>query len=120
MSTAPLLKPFSCKSLKLTNRMVMAPMTRSLSKNNIPGEDVAKYYRRQVEGGTGLIITEGTSVNHKAAQSYPDVPNFYGEEALNGWKRVVDEVHLAGGSYFSPTMACRKCKTTYIENNFRR
>lgn len=100
MSTTPLLKPFSCKSLKLTNRVVMAPMTRSLSKNNIPGEDVAKYYRRRVEGGTGLIITEGTSVNHKAAQSYPDVPNFYGEGALNGWKRVVDEVHFAGGRIF--------------------
>lgn len=47
-----------------------------------------------------MIITEGTSINHKAAQSYPDVPNFYGKESLAGWKKVVDEVHQAGGHIF--------------------
>lgn len=100
MSTSPLLKPFLYKGLKLSNRIVMAPMTRSMSKHNIPGNDVADYYRRRIEGGTGLIITEGTSIPHKAAQSYPDVPNFFGKEALAGWKKVVDEVHRAGGHIF--------------------
>lgn len=78
----------------------MAPMTRNCSKRHIPGKDVADYYARRAEGEVGLIITEGTAVGHKAAHGYPNVPNFYGKEALEGWKRVVNEVHAAGGKLF--------------------
>lgn len=75
----------------------MAPMTRSMSPQNIPHQKVVDYYRRRAEGGTGLIITEGTCVGHKAATGYPDVPFFYGDEALAGWAKVVEAVHQAGG-----------------------
>jgi 2,4-dienoyl-CoA reductase-like NADH-dependent reductase (Old Yellow Enzyme family) len=92
-----LLQPFTVKSLQLTNRVVMAPMTRSKSPHHIPGDDVVSYYERRAKGGVGLIITEGTAVNHKAAHGYPDVPNCFGHDALTGWKRVVDAVHAAGG-----------------------
>jgi 2,4-dienoyl-CoA reductase-like NADH-dependent reductase (Old Yellow Enzyme family) len=98
--TAPLFQPFSVKNLVLSNRIVMAPMTRSKSPGGIPGPDVAAYYRRRAEGGVGLIITEGTYVPHPAAGVYPDVPHFYGEQSLAGWKRVVEEVHRAGGKIF--------------------
>ena len=92
-----LFQPFSFGRTTIPNRIVMAPMTRSKSPGNIPGADVAAYYRRRAEGGVGLIITEGTAPDFKGAHGYPDVPNFYGELALAGWKRVVDEVHAAGG-----------------------
>ncbi len=98
--TAPLFKPFRMKNLNLPNRIVMAPMTRCKSPLGIPGEDVAAYYRRRAEGGVGLIITEGTYIQHPAAGSYPDVPHFYGEQSLAGWKQVVDQVHQAGGKIF--------------------
>mgnify|MGYP001178148432 CR=1 FL=1 len=94
----PLFQAFEYKSLKLRNRVAMAPMTRNFSPGNVPGEDVAGYYRRRAEGGVGLLITEGTFVNHPAANGYPNVPAFYGEKALAGWKRVVDDVHAAGGA----------------------
>ena len=45
----------------------------------------------------GLIITEGTTIGHKAANGYPHVPRFFGEDALAGWKQVVDAVHAEGG-----------------------
>jgi 2,4-dienoyl-CoA reductase-like NADH-dependent reductase (Old Yellow Enzyme family) len=61
---------------------------------------VAAYYRRRAEGGVGLIVTEGTYVEHPGAGSYPDVPHFYGEASLAGWKHVADEVHRAGGKIF--------------------
>jgi len=54
---APLFRPFSIKNLVLSNRIVMAPMTRSKSPGGIPGPEVAAYYRRRAEGGVGLIIT---------------------------------------------------------------
>jgi len=75
----------------------MAPMTRNFSPRGIPDRNVASYYRKRAESGVGLIITEGTTVNHKGANGYPKVPAFYGEQALAGWKQVVEEVHEAGG-----------------------
>src|SRR5580658_6263596 len=88
-----LFRPLAIKNLTLANRIVMAPMTRTKSPGGVPGPDVAAYYRRRAEGGVGLIVTEGTYVEHPGAGCYPDVPHFYGGESLAGWKRVVDAVH---------------------------
>ena len=76
-------------------------MTRSFSPGGVPGEDVAAYYRRRAEGGVGLIITEGTYPPHPSAGFDPKVPHLYGDAALAGWRRVVDQVHAAGGNIFS-------------------
>ena len=93
---ASLFQPFALGPLALRNRIAMAPMTRCFSPGNIPGKDVADYYKSRTAGGVGLIITEGTVINHPQASAYPNVPAFYGK-ALDGWKVVVDEVHAAGG-----------------------
>ncbi|QNG20087.1 NADH:flavin oxidoreductase [Rhodococcus triatomae] len=95
--TDSLFEPFAHKSLKLRNRFAMAPMTRGFSPNGIPGEDVAAYYRRRAAGGVGLIITEGTYIPDPAAGPMPSVPRLYSSESLEGWRRVVDEVHAEGG-----------------------
>ncbi|GLX85788.1 12-oxophytodienoate reductase [Thalassotalea loyana] len=97
MNTDKLFETVNLGNLSLKNRTVMAPMTRTFSPENIPTPDVAGYYRRRAEGNVGLIITEGTCINHEGAHGYDRVPNFYGEKALAGWKTVVDEVHAAGG-----------------------
>ncbi|MFE0559098.1 NADH:flavin oxidoreductase [Paenibacillus sp. NPDC058910] len=96
-STAALFEPFTIGNLTLSSRVVMAPMTRGFSPNGVPGPDVAAYYRRRAENGVGLIITEGTLINHPAATDSPNVPNFHGEAALNGWAEVVRQVHEVGG-----------------------
>src|SRR5690554_3151834 len=75
----------------------MAPMTRQFSPGGVPGDDVVEYYKRRAEGDVGLIITEGTTINHDAASFHTAIPNFHTDEALMGWKRVVDAVHGAGG-----------------------
>lgn len=95
-TTNPMFRPFQHKSLSLTNRVVMAPMTRSKSPDGTPGEDVVAYYRRRAEGGVGLIITEGTTVDRAGASNDPNIPNFYAQKSLDGWRRVVKEVHAAG------------------------
>ena len=97
MPANALFKPYSQGNLSLTNRIVMAPMTRQFSPNGVPTSDVAGYYKRRAQGGTGLIITEGTTVNDKVATMDANIPQFHGEEALTGWKNVVDEVHSVGG-----------------------
>jgi len=95
--TSALFRPFTLGPLELANRIVMAPMTRNLSPNNIPAEPNIEYYRRRAAGGTGLLFTEGTCVNHIAANGYPDVPYFWGEERLAGWTKVAEAVHREGG-----------------------
>ncbi len=92
-----LFAPFRLGNLELPTRVVMAPMTRSFSPGGVPNAQVIEYYRRRAAAGVGLIVTEGTTVGHKAANGYPNVPRFYGEEALAGWKQVVDAVHAEGG-----------------------
>ncbi|MHA6530520.1 NADH:flavin oxidoreductase [Paenibacillus sp. BAC0078] len=97
VSVQPLFRPFTLGNLTLSNRIVMAPMTRGLSPNGVPGPDVAAYYRRRAENNVGLIVTEGTVINHADSSNQKDIPFFYGEEALKGWANVVSEVHKAGG-----------------------
>ncbi|MBP2658979.1 MAG: dehydrogenase [Firmicutes bacterium] len=92
-----LYQPVTIGNLALANRIVMAPMTRGFSPNGVPGKDVAGYYRRRAENEVGLIITEGTLINHPAAAEGLGRPNFHGEEALRGWSHVVEAVHKAGG-----------------------
>lgn len=94
---APLFEPLSLGPVTLPNRIVMAPMTRNQSPGGVPGEEVAAYYKSRAEGGVGLIITEGTYIDHPGANGYPQVPAFHGEAALAGWKKVVEGVHAAGG-----------------------
>ena len=96
-SIDPLFQPFTIKNLTLANRIVMAPMTRSKSPGGVPGADVAAYYKRRAENGVGLILTEGTGIGHPASLSDPNVPRFYGDDALAGWANVLAGVHRAGG-----------------------
>src|SRR5438067_7004634 len=99
-SVDPLFRPFVLHDLTLDNRIVMAPMTRSSSPGGVPTEAVAAYYRRRAEGGVGLIVTEGTWVPHPSAGFNDRVPRISGDDALAGWRRVVEEVHAAGGRIF--------------------
>jgi 2,4-dienoyl-CoA reductase-like NADH-dependent reductase (Old Yellow Enzyme family) len=97
MTAHQLFQPFRLKTLELKNRVVMAPMTRSFSPGGVPNLNVADYYARRAEGEVGLILSEGTVVNRPAASNDPNIPHFYGEKALQGWKAVIDKVHAAGG-----------------------
>jgi 2,4-dienoyl-CoA reductase-like NADH-dependent reductase (Old Yellow Enzyme family) len=96
-TAAPLFEPFEVGGLTLPNRIVMAPMTRELSPDGVPGPDVAAYYARRAAHGVGLIITEGTVIDHPASASSTAIPRFHGADALAGWARVVESVHAAGG-----------------------
>lgn len=97
MSTESLFKPFQYKNLQLKNRIVMAPMTRAQSDDGVPTQQIAEYYARRAASEVGLILSEGTVINRPASKNMQNIPDFYGNEALNGWKNVIDAVHENGG-----------------------
>ncbi|HLZ91797.1 MAG TPA: alkene reductase [Candidatus Acidoferrum sp.] len=102
MSTQPreaLLAPYAIGDLKLKNRIVMAPLTRTRAQNQgkVPNELMAEYYSQRA--GAGLIITEGTFVSEQG-QGWYGAPGIYNEEQRAGWERVTDAVHSAGGLIF--------------------
>ncbi|SDL41593.1 2,4-dienoyl-CoA reductase [Chryseobacterium taihuense] len=97
MSTESLFKPFRYKNLELKNRIVMAPMTRAQSDKGVPTQQIADYYARRAASEVGLILSEGTVINRPASKNLLNIPDFYGNEALNGWQNVIDAVHENGG-----------------------
>jgi 2,4-dienoyl-CoA reductase-like NADH-dependent reductase (Old Yellow Enzyme family) len=76
----------------------MAPMTRSFSPNGIPTDQVAAYYQKRAAGEVGLILSEGTVIDRVSSSNDANIPHFYGEQALAGWEKVINEVHAVGGS----------------------
>jgi 2,4-dienoyl-CoA reductase-like NADH-dependent reductase (Old Yellow Enzyme family) len=97
-ATRILSRPVTINGLTVPNRIAMAPMTRKFSPGGVPGEDVVSYYARRAGAGVGLIITEGTYVDHPSAGDSRRVPRFHGEESLTGWQKVAEAVHEAGGT----------------------
>ena len=94
---SPLFQPFKLRGLTLENRVVMAPMTRSRSPGAFPNDANVAYYTRRAAAHVGLILSEGTLTRRKGAADDANIPLFWGEQALAGWKRVIDSVHAAGG-----------------------
>jgi 2,4-dienoyl-CoA reductase-like NADH-dependent reductase (Old Yellow Enzyme family) len=91
--------PFACKSLKLSNRFLMAPMSRYFAPGGVPGREIADYYRRRINGGIAGVITEGVAIGVPGSVAADAVPHFHGAEALEGWRLAVDSVHAAGGAF---------------------
>lgn len=90
-----LFTPVTLGDLELANRVVMAPLTRLRSgASGVPGDLVVEYYRQRASAG--LIIAEGTYVNHES-QAFVGQPGIVTGEQVAGWRRVAEAVHDRGG-----------------------
>ncbi|KUM31147.1 1,2-oxophytodienoate reductase [Arthrobacter sp. EpRS66] len=97
-----LFSPLELGDLKLSNRLVMAPLTRSRSgKDGVPNADVVEYYRQRAS--LGLIVSEGTYPSF-AGQGFVLQPGLVTEEQVAGWKKVTDAVHAEGGLIVAQVM----------------
>lgn len=85
-------------NLTLSNRIVMAPLTRNrAAAGNVPTALMAEYYAQRA--GAGLIVAEATQVVPEG-QGYQDTPGIHSADQVAGWKRVTDAVHAKGGRIF--------------------
>lgn len=92
-------------NIELSNRLVVAPMTRiSAEHEGEPTELMEDYYRRFADGGFDLIISEGVYVDRKASQAYQYQPGLTDDDQQAGWKKVVEGVHQSGSAMICQLM----------------
>ncbi|KAL6964473.1 putative 12-oxophytodienoate reductase 11 [Sarracenia purpurea var. burkii] len=93
-----LLTPYKMGKFNLSHRIVLPPLTRMRSYNNIPQPHAAVYYSQRTTNG-GLLIAEATGVSD-TAQGYPETPGIWTTEQVEAWKPIVEAVHKKGGIFF--------------------
>lgn len=98
--TENLLAPYELNStIKLNNRILMAPLTRCMADDDlVPTQAMADYYARRAEAG--LIISEAIIIRPDG-QGYPNTPGLFNQAQIKGWKKVTDAVHHNGGKIFA-------------------
>jgi N-ethylmaleimide reductase len=93
-----LFSPITIGELELSNRIIMAPLTRNrAAEGNVPQAMNVEYYRQRASAG--LIISEGSQISPQGL-GYPGTPGIYSDAQVAGWQKVTDAVHQAGGKIF--------------------
>lgn len=103
MSYSSLLSPITIGNMRLTNRVIMAPLTRLRSADmpngtptigGLPTDLMAQYYTQRATAG--MIITEATDIS-PTAKGYAGAPAIFDPAQVAKWKTITDSVHQAGG-----------------------
>lgn len=90
-----LFEPLQAGAFTLKNRIVLAPLTRCrASEGRVPNDLMRDYYVQRATAG--LLLTEATIVSAMGA-GYPDTPGIWSDAQVQGWARITDAVHNAGG-----------------------
>ncbi|MCQ6252624.1 alkene reductase [Streptomyces malaysiensis] len=95
--------PYDLSGTRLTNRIAMAPMTRSRAHGPgaSPTDLMATYYAQRASAG--LVVTEGIQPS-VVGQGYPDTPGLHSADQVAAWRKVTDAVHREGGVIFAQLM----------------
>jgi 2,4-dienoyl-CoA reductase-like NADH-dependent reductase (Old Yellow Enzyme family) len=100
IDVSPLFSPLQINSVTIPNRFVMPAMQRGWGVNGQVTDDTISYYCERVEGGVGLLISEGlllddpaSSLGHAELELTP--------VTRDGWARCVDAVKGQGGNFFA-------------------
>ncbi|MGR4973569.1 alkene reductase [Pseudomonas sp. LARHCG127] len=98
MTDQNLFTPYTLGNLTLSNRVVLAPLTRNRAGQGfVPSEFAATYYSQRASAG--LLISEASQISRQG-QGYQDTPGIYTPAQIDGWRKVTDAVHTKGGRIF--------------------
>lgn len=87
-SSSKLFQTTNVGKLKLSHRVVLAPLTRyRANKAHVHGELAVEYYTQRASVPGTLLITEGTMLAPKAG-AFPNVPHVFTEVQIKEWKKV--------------------------------
>lgn len=104
MTSAPITlhSPMTAGRLRLPNRVLMAPMTRSRADDDgHVGPLTATYYAQRA--GAGLILSEGI-YPEAMGRGYVRTPGLATDRHAAAWRSVTDAVHRAGGRIVAQLM----------------
>ncbi len=86
-------EPCSIGGLQLPTRFVMSAMQDRRPKDLMPSADLAQHYTDRVDGGIGLIVTQGTTMDHPTSVSpYARLHT----PAYAAWRRCAEAVRDRG------------------------
>lgn len=106
-----LFDPVQLGAMQLSNRIVMAPMTRSRAgAGDLPTELHVEYYRQRASAG--LIVTEGVQPS-KNGKGYCRTPGLHNAEQARAWRAVTDAVHAEGGRIVVQLMHCGRIASRF-------
>jgi N-ethylmaleimide reductase len=92
-----LFSPLKLGAIETPHRVFMAPLTRGRSTERVPNALMAEYYTQRASAG--LIISEATAISEQG-YGWHGAPGIYADQQVEGWKKVTDSVHTAGGRMF--------------------
>ncbi|HEY4204822.1 MAG TPA: alkene reductase [Xanthobacteraceae bacterium] len=115
MATSKLFEPYKLGPIILSNRTVMAPLTRNRAVAGLVSNPLAIEYYGQ-RASAGLLITEASQVSQQG-QGYQDTPGIYSKEQIAGWRKVTDRVHERGGRIFIQLWHVGRISHTSLQPN---
>lgn len=115
MSASKLFDPYKLGAVTLTNRAVMAPLTRNRAVAGfVPNPLAIEYYGQRASAG--LLVTEASQVSQQG-QGYQDTPGIYSKEQIAGWRKVTDRVHERGGHIYIQLWHVGRISHTTLQAN---
>ena len=88
----PLFTPFRLRSLRLANRVVVAPMDMYSAVDGTPNDFHLMHLGTRALGGAALVMTEMTCVSAEGRIS-PGCTGLYSDAHTAAWRRIVEFVH---------------------------
>lgn len=108
-----LFSPLALADLNLTNRIVMAPMTRNRADTQgVPTALMASYYGQRADAG--LVVSESAPISAQAV-GYPCTPGLFNESQVSGWCQVTEGVHARGGRIFAQLQHCGRISHSSLQ-----
>jgi len=100
VTSSKLFQPMRIGNIELSNRIVLAPLTRyRADDSHVPLPFVADYYAQRASYPGTLLITEGTFISPQAG-GYTNVPGIYNVAQIEAWKNVTAAVHAKNSFIF--------------------
>ena len=88
----PMFTPFSLRSTRLKNRIVVSPMAQYRCEGGMPGDYHLAHLGARALGGAGLVFAEMTCVSPDARIT-PGCPGLWSDAQGAAWRRIVEFVH---------------------------
>ncbi|XP_073305297.1 putative 12-oxophytodienoate reductase 11 [Primulina huaijiensis] len=111
----PLLTPYKMGNFQLSHRIVLAPLTRQRSFNNVSQPHAILYYSQKATKG-GFLLSEATGVSD-TAHGYPNTPGIWTKEQTDAWKPIVEAVHAKGAVFFCQIWHAGRVSNTGFQPN---